>query len=138
MRMLISFTAGVMFAVGLVISGMTNPNIVVGFLDLFGQWDMRLLFVMGGAVGVNFFFFRSILRRQRPFFSEGFSLPTKKDLDLKLITGSAIFGIGWGIMGICPGPGIVNLVTGKPLFLTFVASMLVGMMIYKYTLEKRG
>ncbi|MEX1099477.1 MAG: DUF6691 family protein, partial [Bacteriovoracaceae bacterium] len=126
MKFLTSFLAGAVFSVGLVISGMTNPNIVIGFLDIFGNWDMRLLFVMGGAVGVNIIFFNTILKREKPLFSQAFSLPTKQDLDKKLILGSAIFGIGWGVMGICPGPGIVNLVTLRPLFLIFVAAMFAG------------
>lgn len=137
MKIAISFFAGLLFSVGLVISGMTNPNIVIGFLDLFGDWDMRLLFVMGGAVGVNILFFRFILKRERPLLSQSFSLPTAKDIDKNLILGSAMFGVGWGIMGICPGPGIVNLVTGEPLFLAFVGCMLVGMGIHKFLFDKK-
>ncbi|MBC75965.1 MAG: hypothetical protein CME64_08105 [Halobacteriovoraceae bacterium] len=137
MKIAVSFFAGILFSVGLVISGMTNPNIVIGFLDLFGDWDMRLLFVMGGAVGVNLVFFRLILKRETPFFEKGFNMPTAKDIDKNLILGSAMFGIGWGIMGICPGPGLVNLVTGEPLFLTFVVCMLVGMSAHRFFFNKK-
>ena len=137
MKFAVSFVAGILFSIGLVISGMTNPNIVIGFLDIFGEWDMRLIFVMGGAVGVNLVLFRLILKRKRPLMSESFSLPTAKDIDFKLILGSVLFGIGWGIMGICPGPGIVNMVTAQPLFIVFIGCMLVGMGIHKYFFDTK-
>lgn len=137
MKNALSFVAGAVFSVGLAVSGMTNPNIVIGFLDLFGEWDMRLLFVMGGAVSVNLVLFRLVLKRESPALDRRFHLPTKEDLDLKLILGSALFGVGWGVMGICPGPGIVNLVTLQPLFLVFVGSMFAGMLAYRIVLEKK-
>ncbi len=137
MKFAVSFVAGILFSIGLVISGMTNPNIVIGFLDIFGEWDMRLIFVMGGAVGVNLVLFRLILKRKRPLMSESFSLPTAKDIDFKLILGSVLFGVGWGIMGICPGPGIVNMVTAQPLFIVFIGCMLVGMGIHKYFFDTK-
>ena len=137
MKFAVSFVAGILFSIGLVISGMTNPNIVIGFLDIFGEWDMRLIFVMGGAVGVNLVLFRLILKRKRPLMSESFSLPTVKDIDFKLILGSVLFGVGWGIMGICPGPGIVNMVTAQPLFIVFIGCMLVGMGIHKYFFDTK-
>ncbi len=137
MKFAVSFVAGIFFSIGLVISGMTNPNIVIGFLDIFGEWDMRLIFVMGGAVGVNLVLFRLILKRKRPLMSESFSLPTAKDIDFKLILGSVLFGVGWGIMGICPGPGIVNMVTAQPLFIVFIGCMLVGMGIHKYFFDTK-
>lgn len=136
MKNLLSFVAGLVFAIGLVLAGMTDPNIVIGFLDLFGEWNPQLAFVMGGAVGVNLFIFRFILKKDAPKYAPKFELPTKQDLDKKLITGSALFGVGWGIMGICPGPGIVNFTTLEPLFLIFGASMLAGMFIHKITIKE--
>jgi uncharacterized membrane protein YedE/YeeE len=130
--LIISLFAGALFAVGLVLSGMSNPEKVIGFLDVFGNWDYSLLLVMGGAVGVNFVTFR-ILTKKKPFCAPAHFLPTKTSVDKKLLLGSALFGIGWGILGICPGPAIVNLVTLSPTVLIFVSSMLIGMIAYKFT-----
>lgn len=138
MKNFVSFLAGVVFAVGLVVSGMTNPNIVIGFLDLFGDWDMRLLFVMGGAVAVNLVLFKIILKRGAPALDNKFHLPTRSDFDLKLVLGAALLGIGWGILGVCPGPGLVNIVTLQPLLLIFVGCMFVGMLGYRYLFEKKN
>lgn len=135
MSFAVSFFSGVLFAIGLVISGMTDPNIVIGFLDVFGDWNLQLLFVMGGAVAVNIVSFRLILKRKNPLWSSDFSLPTKKDLDSRLIVGSALFGVGWGIMGICPGPGLVNLVTLNPLLVGFVLAMFAGMLAHKFLIK---
>lgn len=126
-----SFVSGVLFAIGLGISGMTQPVHVVGFLDFFGKWDPALLGVMGGAVVTYGIFFRLILKRKQPLFAGSFGLPTKKDLDARLLTGSALFGLGWGIAGYCPGPGLVSLASGKTTVLVFVASMLAGMLLFK-------
>lgn len=120
--------AGALFAVGLLISGMTQPARVVGFLDLAGAWDPALGFVMGSAAGTYAILFRLIRKRRRnPVFEPKFSLPTRKDLDLSLIVGSALFGIGWGLGGLCPGPGIVAAAGGSSAALAFVAAMLAGM-----------
>ncbi len=132
---LISFITGVVFAVGLVISGMTNPNVVTGFLNIFGEWNYALVFVMGGAVGTNLILFSLIKKREKPFSGAQFHWPTLKHVDQKLILGSALFGIGWGILGVCPGPGIVNLVTLETPFLIFVGSMVVGMFIFKLAFQ---
>lgn len=138
MKIFISFVAGIIFAVGLVVSGMTDPNIVIGYLDLFGDWDMRLLFVMGGAVMVNLGLFKFILKWKAPAFDTKFHLPARSDFDLKLVFGSALFGIGWGILGVCPGPGLVNIVTLQPLLLVFVGCMFLGMLGYRYLFEKKN
>lgn len=131
MKNLISFSTGMLFSVGLVISGMTNPEIVLGFLDIFGEWNYALAFVMIGAVLVNLFLFKFILKRKKPLYENDFSLPNTKIIDKDLILGSAMFGIGWGLVGICPGPAIVNLVTfSMPAFL-FFAAMIFGMLIFK-------
>ncbi len=128
---LISFVVGIIFSVGLVISGMTNPQKVLGFLDLFGNWDYALVFVMGGAVIFNLVSFKFIKKLGRPKFGMNFSWPTKKDIDKKLILGSAFFGIGWGITGICPGPAIANLVQFDFKIIVFLLSMGFGMLIFR-------
>ena len=129
---IVSLFCGVLFAIGLTISGMINPAKVRGFLDIFGNWDISLLFVMGGAVGLNFFTFKWAKNR-KPFLAGEHSLPTKTIIDRKLIFGSALFGIGWGLVGICPGPGIVNLVRLDPEIFIFVASMIIGMLLHDKT-----
>jgi len=122
-----SFGAGSLFAIGLGVSGMTQPSKVLGFLDLFGAWDPGLALVMAGAISVYFLAHRSIKRRSRPLFDSLFHLPTRKDLDLRLVTGSAIFGVGWALGGYCPGPGLVAAASGAVPAMAFVVSMAVGM-----------
>lgn len=130
MTNLISLLSGIIFSVGLVISGMINPAKVKGFLDIFGNWDFALVFVMGGAVIFNVFAYFFIFKG-KPFLESQFFLPTKIHVDKKLVIGTAIFGIGWGLTGICPGPGIVNLVNLNLNSVLFVGSMIVGMLIFK-------
>lgn len=127
---LISLFSGIIFAIGLSISGMINPQKVIGFLDIFGQWDYSLVFVMGGAVGFNYFSFKYLTNKQ-PYCGGDHFLPQKKELDKRLIIGAALFGIGWGLIGICPGPGLVNLVTLNSDIFLFVGAMLVGMLTFK-------
>lgn len=123
----LSFGAGGLFAVGLGVSGMTKPAKVTGFLDLLGAWDASLAFVMVGAIAVYFVAHRLITRRSRPLFDTRFHLPTRKDLDARLLIGAAIFGVGWGLGGYCPGPGLVAAATGALPAVVFVLSMAVGM-----------
>jgi uncharacterized membrane protein YedE/YeeE len=124
----VALASGVLFGMGLMLGGMTDPAKVSGFLDLAGRWDPSLAFVMGGALCVTFPAFQLLLRsRTRPLLVERFHLPTRKDLDGPLIGGAMLFGIGWGIAGLCPGPAIANLVFGSPEVLGFVVSMVVGM-----------
>lgn len=125
-----SFVAGLLFATGLVVSGMTRPEKVVGFLDIFGAWDASLAFVMMGAIGVHAALFRFIARRGRTWAGAPLQLPTRKDMDSKLIAGAALFGVGWGLVGVCPGPGIVSAMSGAGPFLTFLAAMLAGMALF--------
>lgn len=132
MNLIISLISGLIFSFGLSISGMINPQKVIGFLDVFGTWDASLVFVMLGATGFNFIAFKIISKRASPFCAIDYQLPTKKLLDRKLFIGSAIFGIGWGIAGICPGPGLVNIVSLNPNIFIFIGSMSVGMNIFKY------
>lgn len=128
---LIALFAGLLFGLGLAISQMVDPTRVLGFLDVAGTWDPTLLFVLGGAVGVTVISFRFILRQPTPFFASKFSLPTKTDIDRPLIVGSALFGIGWGIAGYCPGPGITALVLGSWNPVLFVISLTAGSLLCK-------
>jgi uncharacterized membrane protein YedE/YeeE len=124
---LVAAGAGFVFAVGLAISGMTQPAKVIGFLDVTGAWDGSLVFVMGGAVLVSFVLFRLIVRRPSPAHGPRFHLPTKRDIDSPLVLGAALFGIGWGLAGYCPGPAVASLAFGNAEALAFVVAMLVGM-----------
>ncbi|MDR5901672.1 DUF6691 family protein [Halomonas icarae] len=109
MKTVAGYIAGLIFGLGLAVSGMTDPSRVLGFLDLFGAWDPTLMFVLGGAVVTNFIGYRLVLRRPNPLFAERFQLPTRQELDARLIGGSALFGIGWGLSGYCPGPAIASV-----------------------------
>ena len=131
MKNLISLLVGLIFAVGLGISGMTQVHIVRGFLDITGDWNFNLIGVMGGAIGIHSLLFYLIKKRSSPLLDSKFHLPTKKDIDGKLLMGAALFGIGWGWAGICPGPGIVATVSGDPNILIFIGSMLIGMFVFK-------
>jgi uncharacterized membrane protein YedE/YeeE len=126
-RLLPPLVSGTLFGAGLTISGMTDPARVRGFLDLFGAWDPTLVFVMGGAVLVMAVAWRIRNRMVAPIFAERFSLPDRTDLDTRLITGSILFGIGWGIAGLCPGPAVASLALSPLSALPFVLAMLAGM-----------
>jgi uncharacterized membrane protein YedE/YeeE len=136
MKNAISLSVGFLFALGLGLSGMTQVQVVRGFLDITGDWNLNLLGVMIGAIAVHSLLFLLIKKRASPLLDTKFHLPTAKDLDLRLITGAALFGIGWGWAGICPGPGLVAAVSGNTNILIFVASMIAGMVIFK-TVEPR-
>jgi len=135
-QILIAFAAGIIFSVGLIVSQMVNPAKVLNFLDVAGHWDPTLAFVMGGALLVTIPGFRLVTRRSRPLFAERFQLPTKKDLDARLIGGAALFGIGWGIAGLCPGPALTALATGLLPVVGFVAAMAGGMVVHRLWLER--
>lgn len=111
-------------AAGLWVGGMTRPEKVRGFLDFTGSWDPTLVFVMGGAVSVHALAYRLIRRRTRPVFREAFQIPTRRDIDAKLVLGAAVFGLGWGLGGYCPGPAITSLTTGSASVFAFVAAMM--------------
>ena len=128
--------SGLVFGLGLIVSGMANPAKVLGFLDLAGAWDPSLAFVMGGAILVGFFAFLIAKKRTFSFIGAEMKLPTASAIDSRLLTGSALFGAGWGVAGFCPGPGLVALGMGEPKALVFVAAMLVGMVIFSWC-EKR-
>jgi uncharacterized protein len=126
-RILTGLIAGLLFGIGLSVSEMINPAKVLNFLDIFGQWDASLAFVMAGAVVTTAIGYRLVFRRSRPLFEGKFMLPTRQDIDVKLVAGSALFGIGWGLGGYCPGPAIAGLAFGAVETLVFVASMAAGM-----------
>lgn len=132
MRAIISLIAGLVFGTGLIISGMANPAKVQNFLDLFGSWDPSLAFVMGGAIAIGYPAFYIASRMNKPLVAGEFSLPTKTDLDRRLVTGSALFGIGWGLGGFCPGPAITAISAGNQGTFMFVAAMLAGMMLANF------
>jgi len=125
--------AGLVFGVGLVVSGMTQPDKVRGFLDLTGAWDPSHAFVMIGAIAVHFVLFRLVRRRPSPLFDTRFHLPTRGDLDPKLIGGAALFGVGWGLGGMCPGPGLVDLGSGLLPAAVFVVAMAGGMTLQRFS-----
>jgi len=121
-----SFVIGIIFGLGLAISEMINPARVIGFLDVAGRWDPTLMFVMGGALAVTLPAFAFILRRAQPLLDGEFFLPTKRDIDRPLIVGAALFGIGWGLGGFCPGPALAGLASGAPGVMLFVVAMVAG------------
>jgi uncharacterized membrane protein YedE/YeeE len=123
--------AGLLFAVGLAVSGMTQPSKVIAFLDFAGAWDPSLAFVMVGAIGVYLLVHRGlVLRRERPIYARRFSVPTTSAIDARLITGAAIFGVGWGLSGFCPGPALVSFGAGIGAALWFVPGVLAGMALF--------
>ncbi|SRR5229473_1717773 len=136
MAVFLQFVIGLIFGCGLLLSGMSDPAKVLNFLDLggivSGRWDPSLAFVMAGAVAVTFVGFQFVLRRSRPVFSERFHLPTQRELDVRVIAGPAIFGVGWGLAGFCPGPALTALGFGSRAAFIFVAAMLGGMWLARY------
>ena len=131
MKALTAFASGVLFAAGLCLSGMTHPSKVIAFLDVTGQWDASLAFVMLGAIGVHAVFVRYAVRMGRPRFDSRFALPEKRSVDGELVVGAAIFGVGWGLAGYCPGPAVVAVAAFGHNALTFVAAMVFGMLLYR-------
>jgi len=132
MHVLTALLSGLVFGLGLIVSGMANPAKVLGFLDLAGAWDPSLALVMAGAILVGFFAFFVAKNRTRSFIGAEMKLPTASAIDRRLLTGSALFGAGWGVAGFCPGPGLVALGMGEPKALVFVVAMLVGMAIFTW------
>jgi uncharacterized protein len=124
-----ALVAGLTFGAGLIVSGMTRPGKVIGFLDVLGNWDPSLAFVMLGAIGVHVIAYRLVRKRSSPLFSKEWSLPSRRDIDLRLILGAALFGTGWGIAGYCPGPSLVSLPSATPQIAVFVGAMLLGLFL---------
>lgn len=131
MRLLTTYLIGVVFGVGIVVAGMANPAKVLNFFDIAGTWDSSLILVMGGALVVTFVGYRLVLPRPAPLFEPRFSLPTSRVIDAKLVGGSALFGVGWGITGFCPGGALPALGTGQGEVLIFVAAMIAGLLAGK-------
>jgi uncharacterized membrane protein YedE/YeeE len=138
MSFIINLALGLLFGVGLVVSGMSDPAKVLNFLDLFGAWDPSLAFVMGGAVLVAFIGYRLVLRRGRPVLGGRFHLPTRTDVDARVIVGPAVFGIGWGLGGFCPGPALTAIGLGATGALAFVPAMILGMWVARLLAESRS
>ena len=140
MPVLVQFVIGLIFGLGLLVSGMSDPAKVLNFLDLggirAGTWDPSLAFVMAGAVAVTFIGYKLVLKRPQPILAERFHLPGKADLDLRIILGPAIFGVGWGLVGFCPGPALTALGFGAPTALLFVAAMLAGMVLARWVANR--
>jgi uncharacterized membrane protein YedE/YeeE len=136
-KLLPPLASGFLFGMGLTVSGMTDPQRVRGFLDIFGEWDPTLAFVMGGAVLVMAIAWRLQARMAKPVFGEKFSLPDRTDIDPRLLTGAVVFGIGWGVAGLCPGPGVASLALSPVHAIPFVAAMLTGILLQKFSMERK-
>ncbi|MEM7644030.1 MAG: DUF6691 family protein [Pseudomonadota bacterium] len=132
MRLITSYIVGLVFGIGIALSGMANPAKVLNFFDFAGSWDPSLAFVMGGALAITLAGYRFVLRAPGPLLETRFLIPTKTDLDARLIGGSALFGIGWGIAGFCPGGALPALGTGVPEVFLFVAAVIAGIWIARF------
>jgi uncharacterized membrane protein YedE/YeeE len=130
-RLITALIAGIIFGAGLVVSEMVNPVKVQGFLNIFGNWDPSLILVMGGAVVVTLISSRFILRRVAPMFTDSFELPVSTIIDRRLILGAVLFGLGWGLSGYCPGPGLVNALINPNEAMVFIPALLIGAWISK-------
>ena len=138
MRIVASLLAGLVFGLGLIVSGMADPAKVLGFLDLAGAWDPSLALVMAGAIGIGLVAFAVAGRRTTSLLGAEMQLPTARHVDRRLVLGSLLFGVGWGLAGFCPGPGLVALGTGEFKALVFVAAMLGGMGLFELIEARRG
>lgn len=132
-----ALASGIVFGFGLSLSGMLNPARIQGFLDVFGNWDPSLAFVLGGAVAVAFIGVQAMKKMRRPAFDDSFHVPTNRRIDGPLVIGSALFGLGWGIGGFCPGPAVASLSVGIPQTVLFVVAMLIGMTVYDRAWSRR-
>ena len=132
-----ALASGIGFGFGLSLSGMLNPVRVQGFLDVFGNWDPSLAFVLGGAVAVAFIGVQVMKKMQHPAFDDSFHVPTNRKIDAPLVIGSALFGLGWGIGGFCPGPAVASLSVGIPQTILFVMAMLIGMTLHDRVWSRR-
>ncbi len=131
MHRLVEFIVGMLFGLGLLLSGMTDPGKIIGFLDIFGNWDPSLAFVMAGAIAVGFFAFGVAKKRTTTILGGALRLPTASHIDKRLIIGSTVFGVGWGLAGFCPGPALVSMASGQIQAAWFVAAMIAGMLVFE-------
>lgn len=136
MVMVIALLAGVIFGLGLIVGGMTNPAKVLAFLDISGDWDPSLAFVMMGAIAVGFFAFKAAAIQSRSLLGLAMQLPASKQIDRKLVMGALLFGAGWGLAGFCPGPAVASLLVGGSAVWLFVASMLAGMALHTLAVRR--
>jgi len=136
MRNISALISGVVFGVGLTVAQMTNPAKVIAFLDLFGNWDPSLALVMGGALIVTTIGYRLVTKQSQPLFSGNFDIPSNRNIDLRLITGSVLFGAGWGLVGLCPGPAIAAAFIGGLPILVFLCAMVVGFYFFEIVIKK--
>jgi hypothetical protein len=132
MQRAVEFAVGLLFGLGLILSGMTDPGKVLGFLDLAGRWDPSLAFVMGGAIGASVFAFALARRRSTALLGGAMHLPSRREIDAPLVVGSLVFGVGWGLAGFCPGPALVALGAGHWQALVFTLAMVVGMLAHEF------
>lgn len=133
MHIFFALIAGILFGAGLTLSGMSDPMAVLGFLDVYGKWDARLMFVMGSALLPTLITFHFILKRKSPMLQKDFNLPLKKHIDKPLIVGACMFGVGWGISGYCPGPAITSLIINPREAFWFIGAMVLGMNLHYFT-----
>lgn len=138
MQLITAFAAGLVFGLGLIVSGMTDPSKVIGFLDLAGNWDPSLAFVMAGAILVGFFAFRIAGRRPHTLIGTAIRLPDARRIDKRLILGGLVFGAGWGVAGYCPGPALTSLLSGGSKPLIFVGAMVAGMGVFELFERRRS
>jgi len=131
-EILAGMITGLIFGLGLCLSGMADPAVVLGFLDIAGDWNPALAFVMAAGVVVTFLGYRLLVPKTRPLWASGFSLPSAKAVDAPVLSGAAIFGVGWGLAGYCPGPAVVSLASGRPAVFIFVAAMAAGMIFVRW------
>ena len=137
-RALISFVAGGLFGAGLLVSQMTNPYKIISFLDVFGNWDPSLAFVMIGALITTFIGYRAVLGKEKPLFDVKFNVPTNKTIDGRLVGGAALFGIGWGISGLCPGPAFSLATFGGDLIFYFLAGLIVSVALFRLLFSRKS
>lgn len=138
MHRAVEFATGLLFGLGLILSGMTDPGKVLGFLDLAGAWDPSLAFVMGGAIGASVFAFALARRRSAALLGGAMHLPAAREIDAPLVVGSLVFGVGWGLAGFCPGPALVALGAGHWQALVFTLAMVVGMLVHEFTSKPKA
>ncbi|WP_019905832.1 DUF6691 family protein [Methylobacterium sp. 77] len=136
LRSAVGLLAGLLFGFGLALSGMMDPARVLGFLDVAGAWDPRLAFVLAGAVAVSALGYALVKLMRKPVLAQRFEIPHNRPITASLIGGAALFGIGWGLVGLCPGPALAGLVLGLPQVIGFVAAMLAGMLLHRFTRER--
>jgi len=138
MKLGVAALCGIVFGAGLAISGMTNPAKVLAFLDIAGRWDPTLAFVMGGALLVSAGGYQIARRRESSWLGEAIAIPTRRDIDAPLLGGAVLFGAGWGLVGLCPGPALANLFRGSPEVAIFVGAMVLGVVGYRLAMRSAG